>query len=549
MKKLYKIWILPVFLLCFAGCDLVGNIDDIKPHYQQTLENVVRDSASAYGLVQDVYRCWRNGNILESMVNMSFLSGSLSTSEANITTNSNNFMQNNVTSNLSSINALYLALYKVINEANVAISLLEDNNAQGLSEAGKEAMIGECRFHRALADFYLLRHFGQFWDTTSMYGVVVRTKPYVDNSEAAPRATVKEVYTAILSDLDYAIEKGPERVPSGQHYYISRMTAKALKAKVLLNMGNYRSAEIVAREVIDNAASLGYELEEEDFQDIFVNGYRSKEVLFALYSFGSTESFNVSSLQRTTYGKYTLTIAEDPTWEDYYPGIPRDIDMGLGYEYRFCYVYKQEGPDIGGGSGSEPQQPDPEPLPDDGGEPLPDDGGGILSDDGGGILPDDGGGVLPDDPSDPTQPVSRERNHKYPYESYNNPGQGNTYFFLRLAEVYYIHAEAAARNNNFDGAFNSMNEVLSYTRSFHMLEYEDPIPDSEMLEFVRKHKWIELFGENNEEWFDLIRYYYKNNLTMSELTAIKSTLKNEKQFILPIPQSALAGNNLLVQNP
>ena len=74
----------------------------------------------------------------------------------------------------------------------------------------------------------------------------------------------------------------------------------------------------------------------------------------------------------------------------------------------------------------------------------------------------------------------------------------------------------------------------------------DAVPDNALLEFTRKNKWIELFAENNEEWFDMVRYYKAGDLN---ITSIKGTITKDNQLILPLPKEALAGNNLLEVNP
>lgn len=72
------------------------------------------------------------------------------------------------------------------------------------------------------------------------------------------------------------------------------------------------------------------------------------------------------------------------------------------------------------------------------------------------------------------------------------------------------------------------------------------ISDGDLLEVVRKHKLIELVEEAYEDWFDLVRYYKEGDLDIKD---IKPTVTSDSKLILPIPQKALAGNNLLEQNP
>ena len=130
--------------------------------------------------------------------------------------------------------------------------------------------------------------------------------------------------------------------------------------------------------------------------------------------------------------------------------------------------------------------------------------------------------------------------------STNDDGKSNTYYFLRLGEVYYIHAEAEARQggNHLAAARTSLQTVLDA----HVPGVYDvsTIPDNQLLEMIRQHKWIDLLFENQEEWYDMIRYYKHGDL---DITTIRPNIKSDKQLILPIPQSAKAGNNLLIENP
>lgn len=134
-------------------------------------------------------------------------------------------------------------------------------------------------------------------------------------------------------------------------------------------------------------------------------------------------------------------------------------------------------------------------------------------------------------------------NGKYPYAS-NGPGKHNTQMILRLAEIYLIHAEAAVRNNHLDAARQSFQTIAS--RAGYAPNYAETINDSELLNTIFQHKVLELFAENGEDWFDFVRYYKRQNIGLGD---IKPIIKSESQLVLPIPQSALAGNNLLEPNP
>lgn len=528
MKKWYYIWFSLIWITGLVSCDLMGNIEEITPQHQLEKEFGVSDAESAENLVRNVYLQWRKDEITSIRPSMSLMAGSIEKLPGAFFEGGTEFEVNGVLPSNGVLAGLYTGFYRVINTANNALELIGDREIPGLTETRRKQLLAECYFHRGMAHFYLLRHFGQFYDLNSKYGIVLREKA-VEGVEIAPRSVVADCYRLILKDLTIAGNEAPER---NKHYYVSRMTAKAMKAKVLLCMKDYAGAEALADTVIHDAPDFGYVLgrqrEEEPFFDpymqIFVDGYNSAEVLFAPYVFGDVESCSKPRYESNSKPSELLAnYASELGSASLIPFLP---DM------RFMAVFLVEPPDVGDGEG-----------------------GG----DSGGMVPDDGGEEwVPEsiqwnteeqewEPDDEEE--NRVYNNKYLYGEAVVGKQGNTYFYLRLAEVYYIYAEAAIRNGNYSGAKKKLAEVVS--RYGYDADNIQALPDDKavLLELVRKHKLMDLVTENYEEWFDMIRYYYEHNLSLSDLTAIKGTLISERQLQLPIPQTALAGNHLLIQNP
>lgn len=533
MKKLNYIWFSLIWITVLASCDLMGKIDDITPQHQLARENVVSDGESAENLVRNVYLQWRRNDITSLRPAMSFLAGSLEVLPRNRFEGGKEFEVNGVLPDNDVLAGFYTALYRVINAANNAIELIGDRDIVGLTAVRRSELLADCRFHRGMAHFYLLRYFGQFCDLDSRYGIVLRDRS-VDGVETAARSSVADSYAFILKDLTAAGNAAPEIVA---HYYVSRMTAKAMKAKVLLCMKDYIGAEKLADTVICEASGFGYELGQvrdddplyDPYMQVFIDGYNSSEVLFASYSFGDVEYVTTPWFASGTKPSATLRkYAGELGGASMIPFLP---------DGRFFSIFMLPPPEIGGGG-------DPD---DGGGGMVPDDGGGgMVPDDGGGEWEPDGGGEWEPDGGGEEAIIY---NNKYFYGEAIAGKQGNTYFYLRLAEIYYVYAEAAVRNGNYAGAKERLSEVLK--RYAYDPEEIKALPDdkADLLELVRKHKLIDLVTENQEEWFDMVRYYYEHNLTMTDLTAIKSTLVSEKQLLLPIPKAALAGNNLLEKNP
>lgn len=132
---------------------------------------------------------------------------------------------------------------------------------------------------------------------------------------------------------------------------------------------------------------------------------------------------------------------------------------------------------------------------------------------------------------------------KYPFAD-NSTSQGNTLYHLRLAEMYLIHAEAEARRVGGDlvVALGSLNAI----RNRVLVTPKTLTTKAVLLEDIRQEKLLELFFENGEPWFDIVRYDALGNLNAS---IIKPTLTSKNKFVLPIPTQVITGNKNIIPNP
>lgn len=142
---------------------------------------------------------------------------------------------------------------------------------------------------------------------------------------------------------------------------------------------------------------------------------------------------------------------------------------------------------------------------------------------------------------------------------YAGTGPYVTIYHLRMAEVYLIYAEAAAKANGSAvpaEALQRLNEIriragaLS-TGGDGFETYPNTITYAEFLEAVRIEKLMELGAENGEDWFDLVRYDFADGFgTGFEVSDVKPSATNSDKFILPIPLASIeASNGVVVQNP
>lgn len=137
-------------------------------------------------------------------------------------------------------------------------------------------------------------------------------------------------------------------------------------------------------------------------------------------------------------------------------------------------------------------------------------------------------------------------NAKYAFKSPTDGEQANTHFIMRTAEVYLIFAEAKARLAAGTTVDTEALEKLNDIRTRANMTTKTPLTKAALLEDIRIEKNLELFGEFAQPWFDMVRY---NMLGDIDISSIKSSIVSNDQLTMPIPKTAFAGNNALIQNP
>lgn len=461
-------------LTAFSSC----KIDNIKPSNALTEENVVRNEATAQYVLNGVYNKWRDNYTGKAPIFLGLLSNELDP-KTNIY-DAEGLATNSVTPDNAFVSGYYSEQYALINQANWLIESLQSGKAADMSEAAKNEMVAEARCQRAMAHFNLLRTFGQFYDVSSKYGIVVRLEP-ARGLQLSPRSGVRECYDAIIADLQFAADNGPTGV---QHRVVSRTTASAYLAKVYLYAGNFSAAESTALKVMNNTD--GYALEN-NYKDIFTKRFDSKETFFSPFADGVNEkNMTVAIVSATVYSASFEKLANDQV-----AGAGNLSGDGSGYDPRFRYAYagNTKGP---------------------------------------------------------------YGNGKYPYfqADYSGtfPVAGLTTYQLRMGEIYLIHAEAKARLTASTAADAAAIQDVNVIRARAGSELNPiaPVNKAALLEAIRQEKLLELFDENGEPWFDLVRFDRMGDLSAA---AIKPTVTNPNKLMLPLGLTILAGNNNLLQAP
>lgn len=519
--------------LTFTSCDLIGSIDDMEPDHVVTDLNYITDATSAQTALNGVYASWRSTGV--SYLRYGIASMAHTQAQAMVM-GADEFAAENIETNNSNVETAYTAYYNVINAANTFLVHV-NKNIPGLSEEKRTEMIAEARCQRALAYLTLLKCFGEYWKQDSQYGVCLFKDELVRDNLVRQRSSVADTYKLISEDLDYAIAHC-EQHPA-DHYHMSSLFAKALKAKMYFAQDNYPEAARLSEEVINEAEAAGYELES-DYANIFTEQFNSKEMLFAPYTANPNELMDASWFAFSP-GSLLKKVADDLVPDDETGGDIVVPDPGEGGDV--VVPDPGEGGDvvIPGGDGSE------------GGDVvLPGDG-----DDGGIVIPGGDGGDFPFPPGE-DDAASYDPLYTWAYKGGGMIGIAkyskltpefmfeDSYYFMRLAEVYYIAAEAEARQGQYAKARTLLATVIE--RAGYTEDDVNAIADSDLLGEILKHKLCDMSNENLEEWFDLCRYNRQGGFE-SWTEDEKAELPSFRRHLLPIPKASMGANNLLVQNP
>jgi hypothetical protein len=147
--------------------------------------------------------------------------------------------QNDITSDNSSVEGFWDALYKAIGRANTVIEKVP--GVAALDPAERDVMLGEAHFIRALTYHNLVK----FWGDTASSGlgvpIVLIPPPDIPSTSLVTRATTGEVYAQILTDLTDA-----ETLLAGSSndsHRANLMAVHALRARVYLYQKNWAGAE------------------------------------------------------------------------------------------------------------------------------------------------------------------------------------------------------------------------------------------------------------------------------------------------------------------
>jgi hypothetical protein len=208
------------------------------------------------------------------------------------------------TSTLTNAQNIWTAAYAAINQCNLVL-----NNLAVVTDAGQRAQYeGEARFIRGLMYFELVRLYAQQYQAggaNTQAGVPLNLTPVTTTEQAdvkLSRATVAQVYTQVINDLQAAVQK----LPAQNVARASKYSAEAILARVYLQQGNYTAAAAQANDVISNsgAALTG------SVAAVFSNR-NSTESLFEIQQNDQNNAGTSNAGLATFFAGYSPTGAQD----------------------------------------------------------------------------------------------------------------------------------------------------------------------------------------------------------------------------------------------
>lgn len=495
MKNLKYIYTgLLTVILSASSCQLTEDLEDYKPAYALEADVAIKSEASAELALVGVYSAFRQKSsgaafpmmyLVPDIMSGYSTNGAFSTSAEAVGWYANNPLAIGA----SDTRNIYTGLYDLVNRSNWLIEKVGELNEGVFPTPGRRTQIlAEAKILRALGHFYLLRNFGQFYDVTSEYGILVRTAP-VKNGTVTPRNTVAETYDAIISDLDEGIANGPD---FRSKKYSNKTFAKGLKARVLLYQGKYQEAATLCQEIIVNSntnfqlePTYGAIFDQHDSAAIFT----SSEILF-----GTAGEDNANIGIGNFYGGFSATIAQ--TYKNAVAGSLTvggqtiTIDEGrtsvfiANPQYGGFYTTKYSSNFISGG-----------------------------------------------------------------YEMVYHMRMAEVYLILAEADARANNAVTSEALLALNTIRTRAGASTSAGNGF--VTYPSSISLDQFLTAVRYEKLAELYAEGGETWYDLIRYDHIDGFgTGFKVSDVKANATNSDKFILPIPfESIDAGGNIIKQNP
>ncbi|WP_159039866.1 RagB/SusD family nutrient uptake outer membrane protein [Christiangramia fulva] len=328
MKNLFKSKFLMIgaaiaVLLCFPSCS--KDFLERPPEDSYSVDTFYKTDAQVRASTNHLYsKPWYN-----FITNVAWAIGELSSGNGRTWDPRNADFDNfAITGEHGTLTQAWESLYAVIAQSNSLINTLPKAVGPDVSPEVLNNALGEARFIRATAYFYLVRIFGSV-------PIIADNTEYV-LEPVVPRNPVEDVYKFIIRDLEFAMENLEDKT-RGSNYdenaRVSSGSAKAMLSKIYLYQEDWSKAYQLSEEVINSGEFKLYGGDAEDgdpsgsYYDLFLTANdNNPESIFALQWSTSGQYAEGNGLQ-SLFAQAGIT-----GFSDGWSAIGPSLDLQAAYE-------------------------------------------------------------------------------------------------------------------------------------------------------------------------------------------------------------------------
>lgn len=488
--------------------------------------------------------------------------------------------QINFTTSNNDVREIWFKHYENITRANNALDALERFRSQGenLTDAVLQTLAyreGELKFLRAWNYYYLINFFGESFITApgdeAKLGVPIVKEVATSLSETiSQRATVGEVWNFIKSDLRSAQTLLQDKVWTGND--VARINIWAVKSflgKALVFTQKWDSARLVLADVINNSGKklVAYDV----YRDMFLNKNQFNEESILELNFNDrsvngdwSNASNASTYFPILISPTFVTQNDDGSESRGCNGFCNFIihDKSLlrfGWADTTKVNYKQTRFRTVVETARSSQSVDPRLWVS---AQLPRVDSLYINNNDVAVEKNGGEGIANKIKS--LYGWSFRKHTLTNRDVWSGPSLqiAMNLQWLRLADIYLLYAEANVRTGDEATALEYINKVKRRAYGYPVdspspVDYtsltdetsasaQDPLHNDPL----KYERWVELFGEQGNWWFDVCRWKIgASEAAYYSEVATAPLVWNDRKYALPIPQDEINANQAIEQNP
>lgn len=501
-------YILSVAILVILTISCEDHLDT-PPSDSVTIENFYQNEDQITQALNGLYgKPWFDFNDKSIWAIGTLTSGNARTWSGDVV-NFGNFTVNGDNSELS---RAWGSLWSVIAQSNSVINNLPVYAPESISEDIKNNALGEARFIRAAAYFYLVRIWGEV-------PIIEDNLEHIYSPEI-PKNRIEDIYELMRRDLEFAAANCYEKIRSDNYSanaHVSAGSAKALLAKIELYEGNYERSRQLAEEVIQSGE---FHLME-NYSDLFLSvNNNNPESIFAL-QWRSAPQWGIGNTNQAYFAYKTTLTGTGDGWGVLGPSI----DLQRAYEANDL----RRQPTIMKEGDFYPQ---------------------LLSDEGGFTVGDDCN-------AQGTDAAVKKYVVGTPADNDGNSNRQsapiNTYI-MRYADLLLIHAEAimgGAQSTSDPAAIESIMKVrerAGLTQPIASFTFDELLHERRIEMAIEFDYWYDLCRIDRQKAIQMISQQERGAWS-SDGTQIFSEMytPTENDFLFPYPSTEVVQNPLLLE--